>query len=436
MGKSSINIGLIGMGTVGTGVAKVLLNNKETIAQRVGATVELKKILARNIEKTLPKVRDLFLDDNILTSDIEEIINDAEIDIVVEVIGGIHPAKEFIIRAMESGKSVVTANKDLIAAHGKELLDAAGKNNVDLFFEASVGGGIPIIGPLKESLVGNHIKQIMGIVNGTTNFILTKMSNEGGDFEVVLREAQELGYAEADPTSDVGGLDAARKIAILASIAFNTRVTDADVYVEGITNISGLDISYAKELGYIIKLLGIAKEENNEIEVRVHPVMIPKNHPLANVNDVFNAVFVEGDAVGKTMFYGQGAGELPTASAVVGDVIAGARNIQYNCGGRVGCTCYETKKIKPIGEVKAKCYMRIMVKDRPGVLANITAVFGNQNVSIATVIQKTANEEGCAELVLITHSVEEQNLTDALSIIKGLSSVISIENLIRVEEEN
>ncbi|MDD2498380.1 MAG: homoserine dehydrogenase, partial [Desulfitobacteriaceae bacterium] len=321
MQRNVVNVAVIGMGTVGTGVVKVLINNQENIARKVGANIKIKKILDKNSERVLPKIGELNLDKDILTNDLKNIIDDQDIQVVVETIGGIEPAKSIISQVLEAGKSVVTANKDLIASHGKELFDVAKKEHVDLFFEASVAGGIPIIQSLKESLAGNRIRQIVGIVNGTTNYILTKMTAEGKDFEDVLKEAQELGYAEANPTSDVGGYDAARKMAILASIAFNSRITDSEVYVEGITNISGLDIAYAKELGYVIKLVGITKEENNEVEVRVHPAMIPVEHPLSAVNDAFNAVFVEGDAVGKTMFYGRGAGELPTASAVVGDII-------------------------------------------------------------------------------------------------------------------
>lgn len=434
MQKKTIHIGLMGMGTVGTGVVKVLLKNKESIKQKVGADLVLKRILDKNIEKISPKIQALGLKEDILTADVNDLLSDPEIDIIVEVIGGIQPAQEYIIKALENGKSIVTANKDLIAAHGKELFDVAALHEVDLFFEASVAGGIPIIQTLKESLAGNQIKHIMGIVNGTTNFILTKMSQEKKSFEEVLALAQDLGYAEADPTADVGGFDAARKVAILASIAFNTRVTDASVFVEGITNISALDIAYAQELGYAIKLLGITKEENGEVEVRVHPAMIPLTHPLSTVNDAFNAVFVEGDAVGKTMFYGRGAGELPTASAILGDIIAAARNIQFSSRGRLGCTCFEHKRIKSMGEIKTKYYLRMIVKDRPGVLASIAAVLGNQNVSIATVIQKRINEKNQAELVLITHEVEEHHFRDAITVIGSLSSVEMVENIIRVEE--
>ncbi|ATW24115.1 homoserine dehydrogenase [Candidatus Formimonas warabiya] len=432
--RNKINIGIMGMGTVGTGVVKVLLENKETISRKVDAHIEIRKILDQNTTVVLDKIQAFDLPADVLTDQAKDLLDDPEIDIIVEVLGGIQPAKDYMIRALENGKSVVTANKDLIAAHGKELFDVAALHDVDLFFEASVAGGIPIIQSLKESLAGNHIKQIMGIVNGTTNFILTKMSEEGKTFDEVLAQAQALGYAEADPTADVGGFDAARKVAILASIAFNTRITDAAVFVEGITKISHLDITYAKELGYTIKLLGITKEIDGEVEVRVHPAMIPISHPLSSVKDAFNAVFVEGDAVGKTMFYGRGAGELPTASAVVGDIISASRNIQFSSRGRLGCTCFEHKRIRSIGEIKTKFYLRMVVKDRPGVLASIAAVLGNQNVSIATVIQKRIDEKGRAEIVLITHLVEERHFRDAIAVINGLSSVENIESIIRVED--
>ncbi|MCR6545888.1 homoserine dehydrogenase [Dehalobacterium formicoaceticum] len=431
-----IYIGLMGAGTVGTGVLKVLLKNETSIAKKVGARLEVKRILDKDVEGISAKVAALGMDGSIVTSDINDLVLDPEIDIIVEVMGGIQTAEKFIIKALENGKSVVTANKDLIAARGKELFDVAAAHQVDLLFEASVAGGVPIIQSLKESLAGNVIHSIMGIVNGTTNFILTKMTQEKKSFDEVLALAQKLGYAEADPASDVEGYDAARKVAILASIAFNTRVTDTNVYVEGITNITDRDIAFAQELGYGIKLLGIAKEENNEIEVRVHPAMIPLNHPLSSVNDAFNAVFVEGDAIGKTMFYGAGAGELPTASAIVGDLIAAARNIQFSSRGRLGCTCFEHKRIKSIGEIRTKYFLRMLVKDQPGVLASIAAVLGNQDVSIETVIQKRQKDKFSTELVLITHQVEEHHIRDAIAIIRSLSSVEKMENIIRVEESD
>jgi homoserine dehydrogenase len=309
----------------------------------------------------------------------------------------------------------------------------ADSQGVDFLFEASVGGGIPIVFPLKQSLSGNKIREVIGIVNGTTNYILSKMSQQKSPFEEVLKEAQDLGYAEADPSSDVEGYDSARKISILASIAFNSRVTFPDVYVEGITRITPLDIKYGHELGYVIKLLAIAKEEQEgKIQVRVHPAFIPRTHPLAAVSGVYNAVFVRGDAVGDLMFYGRGAGQTPTASAVVGDIMDIVRNIERENTGRISCTCYENKEIVSISSIKAKYYIRLMVKDRPGVLASIAGVFGNQNVSLATVLQKTTGQED-AQLVLITHLVEEADLRDALTIFSGMNIVGAIENVIRLE---
>ena len=422
-----IKIGMLGCGTIGTGVVKILAENGNSIAEKVGRKLELSKVLVRDLEKK----RQVDIS-HLLTTNPADILEDPEIDIVVEVMGTIDTAYEYIIRAFENKKAVVTANKDLIAVHGKELFEAADRNCCDFFFEASVGGGIPIIRPLKECLCGNKISRVMGIINGTTNFILSKMSVEGKEFEEALAEAQKLGYAEPDPTADIEGIDAARKIAILASIAFNSRITYPDVYVEGITKITSYDIKYAEELGYTVKLLGIAKGTEEEVEVRVHPVFIPLSHPLASVYNEFNAIFVEGDFVGETMFYGKGAGEGPTASAIAGDIISAARNIHYGMPGRIGCTCFEHKRIKPITEIESKYYIRISVKDRPGVLASIAGVFGNTDVSLASVIQKRL-EGDLAELVLITHKVEEANLRDALAVIEGLSVVAEVGSIIRVE---
>lgn len=426
--NQGVKIGLLGMGTVGRGVYRILKENAENIERRVGTKIEVKKVLVRDVAKD----RGIDIDKNMLTSNINDIINDPDISIVVEVLGGLNPTVDYVINALNNGKSVVTANKDMVALHGAQLFKAAQENNCDLLFEASVAGGIPIIRTLKQSLAANKIEQVFGIINGTTNYMLTKMYKEGSDFSEVLQEAQAKGYAEADPTADVEGHDAARKIAILASIAFNTRVTVNDVYVEGITKISAEDIAYAKALGYTIKLLGIAKATDEGIEVRVHPTFIPNEHPLASVNDVFNAVFVRGDAVGDTMFYGRGAGELPTASAVVADIMDAARDLVRNVPGMISCTCYDEKPLKPMGESKSRFYIRTLVADKPGVLASIALVFGNKGVSLASVIQKDA-EGATAELVLITHDTKEEYLQDALCDIKNLSCVKEIGNVIRVE---
>ena len=428
----TIKVGLLGLGTIGTGVAKVLINNRDTITKKVGKPVELLKVLERNINKKYS----VTLPDGVLTDKPEDVLDNPEIDIIVEVIGGIETAKEFIIRALENGKHVVTANKDLLAIHGKDLFEIAESKNADLFFEASVAGGIPIIRPLKECLAGNKLEQVMGIINGTTNYILTKMTQDGSDFNEVLKEAQDLGYAEADPTADIEGYDAARKIAILASIAFNTRITFSDVYVEGITKITADDIQYAKDLGFVIKLLGITNYINSQVEVRVHPVFIPKSHPLASVNDVFNAIFLKGDAVGEVMFYGRGAGEMPTASAILGDVIDAARNIEYGVTGRISCTCFEERPIISIGEIQSEYYLRLKVVDKPKVLASIAGVLGDNDVSIASVVQKNTGKKGKAEIVLITHKVCESSLRNALQIIGNMPIVDTISSVIRVEGGN
>jgi len=422
-----VKVALLGCGTVGSGVVKLLQENRDVVFQRTGQEVVITKILEIDRSKVLA----LGLNAEIMAESIEEIL-DSDVQIVIELIGGIEPARTCILESIKRGKSVVSANKDLIASFGGEILEAAAEHGVDFYFEASVGGGIPIIYPLKQSLAGNHIKEVIGILNGTTNFILTKMSRERQTYEEVLREAQEAGYAEADPTSDVEGFDAARKIAILASIAFNSRVTFEDVYVEGITRITPLDIKYGQELGYVIKLLAIAKEEEGRILAQVHPAFIPRTHPLAAVNGVYNAVFIRGDAVDDLMFYGRGAGQMPTASAVVGDVMEIVRNIERNNTGRISCTCYENKEVIPTSSLKNKFYIRMLAKDRPGVLAGIAGVFGNHDVSLATVLQKDS-QDGFAQLVFITHQVEESNLRDALTVLNGMSIVGAVENVIRLE---
>ncbi len=427
--SKTINIALLGLGTVGQGIVNVLKENNHEISQKVGFPINIKTVLVRNIEKAKA------FDDNLnLTTDFSDIINDAEINIVVEVMGGENPARQYMLQALQAKKHVITANKDVVALHGREMFEAATAHKVDFMFEASVGGGIPIIRPLKQCLTANKITEVMGIVNGTTNYMLTKMSNEGMDYNQVLKEAQEKGYAESDPTADVGGLDAARKLAILSSIAFNTKVSLNDVYVEGITKITPDDIKYAKELGYVVKLLAIAKDNvDNGIEVRVHPAFISNKHPLSSVNDVFNAIYINGNAVGEAMFYGRGAGSLPTASAVVADVIDVARNIVHDMSGRILCTCFEDKKIASIDESISSYYIRLLVKDEPGVLALIAGAFGDQKVSLGSVIQKQKLNNQ-AELVLLTGAISDVNIQKALTNIKSLNVVTEVYNVIRVEE--
>ncbi len=428
--KQSINVGLLGLGTVGTGIAKILETNARSIAQKVGSPVAIKKVLVRSTAKK----RRISLD-GLLTTDPSAVIDDPDIDIVAEVMGGEEPAKDYIIRALKAGKHVVTANKDVVAKYGRDLFAAAEENNVDLLFEASVGGGIPIIRPLKQCLAANRIRQVMGIVNGTTNYMLTKMTADKSDYDAVLAEAQQKGYAEADPTADVGGWDAARKIAILASIAFGTRVTLDDVYVEGITSISAQDIEYAGEFGYVIKLLAIAEETDQGVDVRVHPAFIAKTHPLAAVNDVFNAIFVKGDAVGETMFYGRGAGEMPTASAVVADIIDVARDIQHGASSRILCTCFDNKPICPIAKTESPYYIRLLVEDKPGVLAAIAGAFGDQQVSLNSVIQKRKVDQR-AEIVLLTYRVSDANMRLALNALGGMPVVSKVSSVIRVVAED
>lgn len=426
-----VYIGLLGLGTVGSGVVKILEQNAANIEKKIGNQIKIKYILVRNPEKHANLQYDA-----ILTTDAKVILSDPEVDIVVEVMGGKHPAKDYMLRALESGKHVVTANKDVLAEYGKELFSAAENNNVDFLFEASVGGGIPIIRPLKQCLAANKISTVMGIVNGTTNYMLTKMAKDKIDFDVVLAQAQAQGYAEADPTADIGGFDAARKIAILASIAFGTRVSLDDVYVEGITDIRLEDIEYAHEMGYVIKLLAIAKEDSKGegISVRVHPAFLPKKHPLAAVNDVYNAIYIKGDAVGEAMFYGRGAGQMPTASAVTADIIDVARNIKHHAAGRILCTCFDDKVLSSVENIYSPFYVRLLVKDQPGVLAAIAAAFGAQQVSLQTVVQKRKVGE-YAELVLITYHVPEKNMGLAVDTLRGMSVVAKVCSVIRVEEQ-
>ena len=430
--KDFINVGLLGAGTVGGGVIHVLERNAADIAKKVGMPIKITKIFGREAAQLAA----VYGDGYYYTTNADDILEDPEIDIVVELIGREHPAKEFIAKAFENGKSVVTANKDVLAKYGAELFPLAEAANRDFMFEASVAGGIPILQTMKTSLAANKITSVMGIVNGTTNYMLTKMSQEHMDYEDVLKEAQAMGYAESDPTADVGGLDAARKAVILASIAFNTRVSLDDVQIEGIQNIGIQDIDYAEKLGYVIKLLAVAKNDpENGISVSVRPTMLPKEHPLASVNDVFNAIFVTGDALGDAMFMGRGAGRYPTASAVCGDIIDAARNLIHHEGSRVSCTCFEEKRMCSIEKLCAPCYIRMQVTDQPGALAAIAAAFGAQNVSLRSVVQ-SRTVDGCAELVFITHSVSEFNLQMALQILKVLPVVKEICSIIRVEDND
>ncbi len=434
--KNKINVGIIGFGTIGAGTAKILINNAEIIKRRLGAPVVLKRIADLDIKKD----RGIKLEKGVLTEKAEDILNDPDIDIVIELIGGYEPAKKFILKAIENGKNVVTANKALLAVHGEEIYKAASAKNVDIGFEGSVGGGIPIIRVLKEGLAANNILSIYGIINGTSNYILSKMTNEGKAFSDVLSEAQRLGYAEADPTFDIEGIDSAHKLAILTTLAFGTPVKFDNIYTEGITKVTPLDIEYAKEFGYKIKLLAISKMDNGEIEVRVHPTMVPNEYLISTVEGVFNAIYIAGDAVGETMFYGRGAGDMPTGSAVVSDIIEIARNIINNSIGRVPSPSFQLKerkelKIKKMDEIVCPFYLRFMAMDKPGVLSKISGVLGEHNISIASMIQKGRKEGGAVSVVMMTHVAKEKDVQDALTEIDRMSFVSAKTAFIRVEGE-
>jgi homoserine dehydrogenase len=425
----TINVGLIGLGTVGSGVVEILRRHGEQFKTRAGVDL----VLARCVDRNSARAAELGIAPERFTTEIADVIGDPSIDIIIELIGGTGIARTVVLDALKAGKAVVTANKALMATHGREVLDTAAEHGVDVLFEAAVGGGIPIIGPLKHSLVSNEVQAVYGIVNGTTNYMLTRMAEAGLDYASALAEAQERGFAEADPTADVDGLDAAAKIAILASIAFNSRVAFADVPAEGIRSITPGDIAYARETGHEIKLVAIGKRTPGGLDVRVHPTMIRADHPLAKVSGVYNAIYVVGDAVGETMFFGEGAGSLPAASAVVGDLIEAARHIQGGCQGLVGCTCSESLPVRDIADLETSYYVRLHVADQPGVLASIASIFGERGVSIASVIQKRA-EEGGAEIVWITHLAAERDMRAALDQIEQLDVVDAIGTLLRVEE--
>ena len=423
-----IRIALIGAGTVGSKVASLMLEQAEDLEARSGAPLVLVGVGVKDPSKARPGIPK-----ELITSDVPGLLA-KDIDIVVEVMGGIEPARTHILDAMSRGISVVTANKELLARDGATLAAAAEKNNVDLYYEASVAGAIPILRPLRESLVGDRVKKILGIVNGTTNYILTKMDETGASFKDALSEAQKLGYAETDPSADVEGKDAAAKAAIVAQLAFHTRVTIDDVYCEGITKVSASDVKAAKEMGFVIKLLAIAERLDDEsIVVRVHPAMIPRSHPLASVREAFNAVFVEAEAAGSLMFYGRGAGGAPTASAVLGDLVAVARNKMSGRRGP-GESIYADLKVKPVSEAMTSYYISLQVADKPGVLAQISQKIADNNVSIQTVRQDGLEND--AQLVIRTHKALEKDLAKTLEDLRNLDAVKEISDYMRVEGED
>lgn len=432
--KTRIGVGLIGFGTVGAGVVRILLQNASLIQRRVGVPLELVRVADLDVTRD----RGVKLSPGILTTDARDVLDDPAIDVVLELIGGYGVAKQVILDAMARGKHVVTANKALLAVHGEEIFEAAARHHVDLGFEASVGGGIPVIRALTEGMAANTVLSIYGIINGTSNYILSRMTSQGHGFQEVLAESQRAGYAEADPTFDVEGIDSAHKLSIMVSLAYGTPVNVKEVYTEGISHLAPLDITYAKEFGYTIKLLGIAKFSDGEVEARVHPTMIPSSSPIAQVDGVYNAIQLVGDAVADIVLYGQGAGAMPTGSAVVSDVIAIARNLLTGSTGRVPPASFQQDqrrplRIRPMEEITSLYYMRFMVLDKPGVLSKISGVLGDHRISISSVIQQGRKEGQTVPVVIMTHRASERNVQAALREIDPMAFVSEPTTLIRVE---
>ncbi len=430
MNRKDIGVGLLGLGTIGSAVAKTLIDKQDKLAERIGAPLVLKKVLERDVNKArLDCFASLAMADRI-----EEIITDPEVDIVIELIGGEHPALEYIKQAINKGKNVVTANKEVIAKHGYELISLAKKHGIQLRYEASVGSGTPLISPFQQDLAANDISTIHAILNGTTNYIMTQMSQEGWDFSTALKQAQKLGYAEANPANDIEGTDAAYKLAILSSLAFHTRVDPQDIYCEGISHLQASDFHYAKELGYAIKLLAIAKRDNETIEARVHPAFIPEDSQLAKVNGVYNAIQVVGDLAGDLVFYGQGAGASQAASAIIADAVVIARDICHGASRVPELQLNQELPIKPMEDIKTRYYFRMNVADRPSVLTQISRVLGDNSISISSVIQKESDLAAqTAVLVIMTHPAEEKAAQKAVWEIKQLAAVNEVSNFIRVE---
>ncbi|MGD6940474.1 homoserine dehydrogenase [Cytobacillus gottheilii] len=426
---NGISIGLLGLGTVGSGVVKIIKNHQDKLMHQVGCPVSIKKILVKDVHKQ----RAVEVDSSLVTTDPDEVINDADIDVIIEVMGGVEETKEYLLTALKNRKHVVTANKDLMAVYGPELLAVASQYGCDLFYEASVAGGIPILRGLADGLSSDRITKMMGIVNGTTNFILTKMSQQGLAYEDVLKEAQELGYAESDPTADVEGLDAARKMAILSTLGFSMNIDLDDVKVKGISSITEEDLAYGKQFGYCMKLIGIAERDGEKVEVSVQPTLLAKSHPLASVQDEYNAVYVYGEAVGETMFYGPGAGSMPTATAVVSDVVGVMKNMRLGVNGKSAVTPQYEKKLKSADEIFSKYFMRIHVKDLVGVFANITSIFSDYHVSFEKILQLPLEEEGMAEIVVVTHKAALSDYENILVQLRDLEPVHTIKSSYRVE---
>ncbi|WHY89106.1 homoserine dehydrogenase [Neobacillus novalis] len=424
----AISIGLLGLGTVGSGVVKIIKNHQDKLIHQVGCPVVIKKILVQDLHKDRP----VEIETGLLTSNADEILRDKEIDVVIEVMGGVEETKDYLISALRQGKHVVTANKDLMALHGSELLTVASEHGCDLFYEASVAGGIPILRGLVDGLASDRITQMMGIVNGTTNYILTKMSDEGRSYDEVLKEAQDLGFAEADPTSDVEGLDAARKMTILATLGFSMHIDLDDVKVCGISSITEEDLRYGKQLGYTMKLIGYAHREGEKVEVSVAPTFLSNNHPLASVQNEYNAVYVYGEAVGETMFYGPGAGSLPTATAVVSDLVGVMKNLRLGVNGRSAVTPQYPKLLKDNEEQFSKYFLRIHVQDEVGVFADITAIFAKYGVSFEKILQLPIKKNETSEIVLVTHKASLTNYDKILLELYDLKAVKEVKSAYRV----
>lgn len=436
----SVRVALLGMGTVGAGVVSVLERNRADIERKVGRGIDIARVLVRNPHKH----RSVAFPAERLTTDPEDIFADASIQVVVELLGGTGPAKEFVLRALRSGRSVVTANKDVMAEFGAEVWAAAEAGGADVFFEASVGGGIPIVRAMKESLAGNSLRRVVGILNGTTNYVLTRMTRSGLSLDAAVDEARALGYAEADPSADLDGLDAARKLCILSSIAYSTRCRPGDVYRQGIRAISAVDIAHGERMGWTCKLLGISELLDGRVSMRVHPAFVRREHPLAAVHDAFNAIYVQGDAIGEAMFYGRGAGGLPTASAVLGDLMEAARFVGRG-GSGTACTCFHRRPVAEMGSVLSRFYIRLRVADRVGVLAQIAGILGRCEVSILSVLQSPApggslggrgGEGERAELVVVTHDVREDRLERAIAGLEQLPAVDGVLSVIRLAPED
>lgn len=425
----AISIGLLGLGTVGSGVVNIIEDHQDKLMHQVGCPVKIKKILVQDLNK----YRSVTVDPYLLTIDPDEILLDSDIDVVIEVMGGMEETKNYIIKALMAGKHVVTANKDLMALHGSELLTVASESGCDLYYEASVAGGIPIIRTLVDGLASDRIVKMMGIVNGTTNFILTKMSQEGRSYEEVLKEAQQLGYAESDPTADVEGLDAARKMTILATLGFSMKIDLEDVKVSGISQISDEDLLYGKQLGYTMKLIGLAHRAGEKVEVSVQPTLLSNRHPLASVQNEYNAIYVYGEAVGETMFYGPGAGSLPTATAIVSDLVAVMKNMRLGVNGKNAVTPQFEKQLKEEDEKFSKYFLRLHVKDEVGVFAEITSIFAKHGVSFEKILQLPVKKNEVAEIVLVTHQASSSEFQNILLILRDLSFIDEIKSSYRVE---